>query len=195
MSKDRKEQFDQIKQDIHHIIEQFGDTIPSKAQPLIEETLAKMQADHLSLQEALGFTPAIMEVIYQHGYHFFQSGKYQDALLVFNLLHQLNPEDARFIFAIAGCHHYTKNYMEAATHYIAYELKDSQNPVPYFHLYDCFAKAGYPLIAQKALEEAFYLAGLQPKYAELKQKIQLELNHLNTLAENEREAIPQPSSD
>lgn len=181
---DKIEKVNRTKRDFHDLIDNLGD-IPPEAIPLMEDAFVKMSREGLSLPEALGFTPEIMEVIYQHAYHLFQSGKYGEALLVFNLLRQLNPDDNRFTFAIAACHHYNKDYVNAAAHYLVYETRDIQNPIPYFHLYDCFTKLGHSAIALNALNEALRLAKLNPKHDKLKEKIQLELNYLEASSTRE----------
>lgn len=170
-----------LKQQIHEVMSQNANAIPSKAAPLIEETLTKMLSENLSLKEALGFTDEMIEEIYEHGYHLFQSGKYKDALTVFDLLRQIDGLDPRLTFAIAACNHQAKNYIEAAGNYMLYEALDQTNPLPYYHLYDCFLKMGHPALAFDALKLAHRLAGDNPRYTELKGKIEIELQHLKDL--------------
>lgn len=180
MVNDKSSAFNVAKEDVRHLLEQIGQPLPSKAQSLVEESLAQMEINQESLSQTLGFTPEIIEIIYQHGYHLARSGKYTEAAPVFNLLRFLNSDEPRFIFATAANHHYAKNYLEAAAYYILYGAKDLQNPIPYFHLYDCFKKSGYPSVAQNALKEALRLAKLNPKYQKLKEEIQLEIDQIDS---------------
>lgn len=181
---DRKEALEKAKQKVHAALEKFGDQIPPKAAPLIEETIAKMEVDHLLPAEALGFSPPIMELMYQQGYNLFQSGKYQDALKIFTILRQLDITEMRYSFAIAASYHYMKDYLDAAANYLIYKSMDPSNPLPSFHLYDCFMKADYPQSALIALEEARILAERDPQAMVLNEKIKLELEHLKEFLKN-----------
>jgi type III secretion system low calcium response chaperone LcrH/SycD len=175
---DKLNELERARLEVRAAIEKRGDEIPPKARPLVEEAIAKMKVDNLLPKDVLGFSPAVMEVIYQQGYNLFQNGKYQDALIIFNTLRQLDITDTRYTFAIAACHHYSKQYLDAAANYLIYKYMDPFNPLPCFHLYDCYLKENYPMSALFAIQEAFILAENSPKDAGLKEKIQIELNHL-----------------
>jgi type III secretion system low calcium response chaperone LcrH/SycD len=154
--------------------------LPTKAIPMIEEALLKVEGKDVPLKEALRLTPDMINEIYQYGFHLYQSGKFKEALPVFNLLRVLSNQDPRFTFSIAACHHQLKNYEEAAGNYMLYELLDATNPLPYFHMYDCFTKLGQPDLALNALHQASRLMDQKPQYAELKGKVDLELAHLKS---------------
>lgn len=171
---------EQTKKQVDAIVGQLGDQLPKDAAPKIEEAIQKIVIDKKSPKDVLGLTPQVMEVIYQQGYHFFQSGKYADALIIFNILRFFDITDPRYTFAIAGCYHYQKDYLNAAANYLIYKVMDPLNPIPSFHLYDCFVKANYPTAALLYIQEALALAGMDPKYANLKEKIALESEHFNT---------------
>lgn len=173
---ERTLEFEQTKKQVHEVIEQMGDQIPPQAVPLIEEAVAKINAGILA-KDALGLTPEVMEFFYQQGYNFFQNGKYEDARVIFSVLRFLDITDSRYTFAIAACYHYMQDYLNAAANYLIYREMDPFNPVTSFHLYDCFRKSNFPTSALFHIEEALYLAGKEPKYAELKMKIQLESEH------------------
>jgi type III secretion system low calcium response chaperone LcrH/SycD len=184
---ERTQEIDEIKQQIQEVMAKDKDNLPPKSAPLIEEALKKVLAENISLKEALGFSEDIIEEIYEQGYHLFQSGKYQAALPLFSLLNLLESTNPRFIFAIAACHHHAKDYAAAAGYYMLYEGVDPVNPLPYYHLYDCFRQLGYPQLAHSALNLADRLAGDDPKYAEMKGKIELELTHLKGGSQEKQE--------
>jgi type III secretion system low calcium response chaperone LcrH/SycD len=177
----QNEKYDEAIKEAHKCIEKLGDRVPPQARHLIEETFAKMKVDRMLLKDALGFSPELMEATYQRGYKLFQNGKYQEALKIFNILRQLDITDKRYSFAIAACYHYTQQYLDAAANYLIYQYMDPLNPVPAFHLYDCYLKANYPLSALYAIQEALVLASSDPKYANLKDKIQIEANYLENV--------------
>lgn len=145
---------------------------------MIAEAFAKMKVDNLLPKEALGFSPELMEVIYQHGYNLFHNGKYQDALNIFKILRQLDITDTRYSYAVASCYHYLHQYLDAAENYNLTKYMDPFNPLPCFHLYDCYMQANYPISALQALQEALVLANKSDEYKELKKKIEIEQEHL-----------------
>jgi type III secretion system low calcium response chaperone LcrH/SycD len=166
------------KQLIHEAVESVQDKVPSKVLPLIEDALIKIENEGLTPQEAMGISDDVIEEIYEHGYHFFKSGKFKDALAIFSVLNQLvGGSDPRYLFAIAATHHHMKNYVEAAGYYMIYEALHPTDPLPYFHLYDCFKKDNKPEMAVNALKAALRLCEKDPKYADLKAKIELELKN------------------
>lgn len=173
------ERTEEAKNRVRELIEKMGDKAPREAIPLVEEAVARILAGNAEPKEALGLTPEMLEVIYQQGYNMFQNGKYDDALVIFNVLRYIDITDSRFSFAIASCYHFKKDYLNAAANYLIFQLMDPLNPVPAFHLYDCFAKANFPATALFYIQEALVLAGRDPKYANLKEKIQLESGHFN----------------
>jgi len=169
------------KQLVHDAVEQVKDKVPSKLVPMIEDALIRIQKEGLTPAEAMGISPEFLEEIYECGYHFFQSGKYKDALLIFNFLVQLSAgSDHRFTFGIAAAHHHLKEYPEAAGYYMIYNLIHPLNPLPYYHLHDCFKKMNSLELALSALQTADKLAATDPKNAALKAKIELELRSLQS---------------
>lgn len=165
------------KQVIHEAIERLPGEIPSKFVPVIEEALAKIEIEGATPQEAMEISDDVIDEIYEHGYHFFQSGKFKDALAIFNVLNQLvGGSDPRYVFAIAATHHHMKNYHEAAGYYMLYEALHPTDPLPYYHLYDCFRKIDNQELAANALKSALKLAEQDPKFGDLKTKIEMELN-------------------
>ncbi len=185
MADNRTDEIEKARQQIQAAIEKLGDKVPPKARPLIEEAFIKMKVDNTLPKDAIGLSPEVIEMMYQHGYKLFQNGKYKEALNVFNFLRQLDISDIRFSFAIAACYHYSKDYLDAAANYVIYKYMDPLNPIPSFHLYDCYMKANYPVSALFALEEALVLAERSPQYAVLKEKILLEIEHAKEAVKND----------
>lgn len=179
VNKTEEENLVEIKKQIKQVLAEEKN-MPPEAASLIEENLTKMIKEDLSLTEALGFTPDMLEEIYQEAYLFFQSGKFKEALPIFQLLRRLDGLDSRFTFAIAACNHQMKNYEEAVGNYIICEGMDPTNPFPYYHMYDCFKKMNQPELAINALKAAYQIIADDPKYAEMKGKIELELQRFET---------------
>jgi len=159
--------------------EKLGVKIPDKDLPLFEKAFVKVTEEDMTLQEAFGLSSQLTEAIYEQGYLLFQSGKYQDALKIFSVLRDLNPNDGRYSLGMAACFHTMKKYLDAAANYAIYKQIDPLNPAPSFYLYDCFRKTDHLSSALFYLQEALVLAGMDPKYAGLKEKIQIESDRFN----------------
>lgn len=169
---------------IDQTIEKFKEKMPETFTPTIQEAFKKIQSQGLSPCEAMGISKEVVEKIYGQGYFFFQSGKFKDALSIFNVLTQLvGGADPRFTFAIAACHHHMKNYIDAGGYYMLYDVLNPGNPLAYYHLYDCFKNSGNPTLAIGALENALKLTLDNPKYKKLQTEIEIDLKNLKAKEE------------
>lgn len=169
------------KQGVDDLIISLKDKIPAKDIPMVKEFLTKILVDEISPKEAMKIPQSLMEAIYQQGYLCFQSGKYKEAFSIFSFLRMLDGKEKRYTFALAATHHYKKEYLLAAANYTIYQTFDPFNPTPSFHLYDCYLKAGYPEAALYYLQQALVLAEREPQHAQLKEKIQLEMESMKEL--------------
>lgn len=178
---------DEIDQQIHSAVMQNNEKAAAKDTPMIEEALKKVIKEGLLLKEVLGFSPKIIEQIYEYGYLLFQSGKFKEALEVFTILRKIDNENKRYTFAIAATHHQMKHYAEAVGNYMMYQALDQTNPLPYYHLFDCFSKLNQPALAFNALMSARRLAENDPQHTKLKNKIDMEITRLKLSTENLQE--------
>lgn len=165
----------EIKQFIQAQIEQAKSKLPAKNLPILEEALNKVCLEGSSLKDALNIPQNLIDGYYERGYHFFNSGKFDEALPIFQFLSQLDNKEPRYILAIAATLHQMKNYDEAVVYYLLYGTLDLTNPMPYYHMYDCFSKLGSSDLGANALKAASQRAGQNPRYAELKTKLDLEI--------------------
>lgn len=178
---DHPKTLNEAEQRIHDFIEKNKSDIPPDAVPWIENVLSKMESELLPFKEAAGLSPEVLEGIYQYGYNFFQSGKYQEALSVFNLLRFIDGNNERYTFSIAATHHHLKKYPEAVGNYILCELLNPNDPLPYYHMAACFTNMRQPELAFNAMKMANQLAAQDPKFAALKERTEFELEHLGSL--------------
>lgn len=169
---------EEIKSKIDITLEEIKDKIPAHMLPLMKETLLKIQMEQIPPYAAMGISQDIIEEMYAQGYHFFQSGKFKDALDIFTVIDQLaGGSEPRFQFALAATHHQMKHYEDAAGRYMYYEILHPTDPLPYYYLYDCFKNLNQPEMALNCLHGASRLAAKIPKFEKLKAKIDLEINH------------------
>jgi type III secretion system low calcium response chaperone LcrH/SycD len=165
------------QQRIHEAIKENEKKLTPKQQKQLQDALQKLTQEKVPLKQVMGITPEIEETIYVAGYNLFQSGKYKEALKIFYSLVQLN-NTYRYNFAIAAAHQYAKEYTDAIGSYLICTQIEPENPVPFFHLYDCCMKSKNHLFAEVFLLNAIEMASKNPEYAKLKERAQLELEHL-----------------
>lgn len=163
-----------LEEELNVALDKLDIPLSQQERQLIREAIIKMEREQMLPREAIGCTPEMMEMIYNHAYQLFYAGKYKEALPVFLSLRELDPKDPRYSFAIATCYHRNKEYLDAAANYILSHSLDPSEPLSRFYLYDCFMKANHPLSALIAIQEALVLVENNPKYQELKPKIELE---------------------
>lgn len=178
----------EMNEAIDAALKEVKDKIPANMLPLMREAALKIHMENTPPYEAMGISKEIIEEMYAQGYHFFQSGKFKDALGQFIIVNQLaGGSDPRFLFAIAATHHQMKNYQEAAGFYMFYEALHRTDPLPYYYLYDCFKNLNEPEMAINSLRGAARLAEKIPQYASLKARIDLELQ--NSLDSTSKEGV------
>lgn len=180
MMDDKQESVNAIRQQIKEVLEEEKHHLSPRIIPLMEEALVKVFEEGASPKEALNLTQDFIDEIYENGYHLFQSGKFKDALSFFNVLRNLDAMDARFTLAIAITFHRMKKYEEAVGNYVLYAALEPKDPLPYYYLYDCFSKLNLPLASARVLEVAHKLAEKDPQYADLNNRVELELANLKS---------------
>jgi type III secretion system low calcium response chaperone LcrH/SycD len=168
----------EIKQKINEILKEKEKKVSPKIHQMLEETIYRIQTEPIEIKDVLNFNPQLIEKIYSYGYQLVQAGKYKEALPVFTFLKQIDASDPRYIFCIATCYYYLKEYTNAAANYIIHTQLQTNYPISHFHLYSCFLKLNQPLGALKAIWDCINTCGNQSKYATLKERSQLEYNNL-----------------
>lgn len=167
--------------DVKTVIDRFAAKCPEAIRKEMEQKVSQIVKENHSAKEALGFTSAMVEELYDVAHKQFRAGKYADALKIFFVLMRLDPEDGRFSFGIAACYQYQKNYADAACYYSVSQQTDFFNPLLAFHLYDCWMQLDQPILGLFSLRQAFELAKLDPHYRELQEKIGLEIKHVEAM--------------
>ncbi|MCB1112836.1 MAG: SycD/LcrH family type III secretion system chaperone [Chlamydiales bacterium] len=132
------------KEKIQGMIDSVMDSMPKtfsdKEKKLHREVLEKVFLKGEPLNEAVGISDEMMELIYAFGFNMYQSGNLKDAIGVMNLLCILCPESVRYQFALAAAYHMHKDYEEAIKRYLCCSFVDKLSPVPFFHAADCYMK-------------------------------------------------------
>lgn len=98
----------------------------------------------LMLKDAMGMSPQTMESFYFLGYQMFERQKYPHALHVFKILTQLDPTEYKYFYGMATTMQELKDYPGAIQNYMmaATLNPETHDPVPHYHLADCYVKVG-----------------------------------------------------
>lgn len=168
-----------VKQYMAQTLENAKDKLPEKAIPAFEKALNEI-VDGVPPKDVLGMSESMVEKYYTTGYHYYQSGKFKDALTSFTFLRFLDGMDMRFTLAIAATHHRLKEYDKAICNYLIFYGSDTSNPLPYYYMFDCFKNMNQLELARRALILAKKIAEKDPKYAVVLGRINLDINHYNS---------------
>lgn len=181
MDKKQGQSMDGKELDVKEITDRIAGKCPESIRKEMEKKVATILQKNVSAKEALGFTSEMIEELYDFGLKQFRAGKYGDALKFFFVLMRLDPQDPRFSFGIGACYQYQKNYSDAACYYSISQQAEYFNPLPAFHLYDCWMQLDQPVLALLSLREAWEVAKLDARYREFEEKIALEIRHVESI--------------
>lgn len=130
-----------LKDHIKTVVEKQKLEVPELKKLDAESIITKIIEGHLTAKEAMGFSDSYLEMIYAYAYNLFQAGQYKKASEAYRVLIFLNAKEAKFYQALAACLHREKEYLEAASYYIAATVINKEDPMPFYHAHDCFLKS------------------------------------------------------
>lgn len=137
-----------------------------------QETIVKQLISHgVAPKDVMGLNDAMVEGIYGQAYRLYNTGKYKDAIQLFRLLIMLNASEPKFLMGIAACYHMLKEYDNAVGAYTLCGVIDPDNPVPYYHVSDCYLKMEDKRSALVSLEFALRRVGEKPEFSIIKDRI------------------------
>ena len=144
---------------------------------LIQE-LSGFTQSQSALKEAFPMDESAIEGAYCHAYNFYQHGHYETSSFLLRLLTTWDPNDYRFIFALATNQHLLKDYRAAIQNYLkAVDLQPNQ-ALPYFHLADCYQQLNELKPALSSYESCVAIAGEQEEYASIVNRCEMAIKGL-----------------
>lgn len=136
----------------------------------VKNVFVNVLQNGMTIMQAIGLPPGLLEMIYSYASELYTAGKYQDANALFFFLAQLKPTDPRFLFGCAASFHKVKRFSEAATYYLMASTIDPGNPYPFYHAADCFLQANQPQAAIVLLEKAIIITEGSSQFEKLQQQ-------------------------
>lgn len=160
-------------------VDKVGEAIKKSDESKNVNTLAQefMKKGHMP-KDVLNLSDREVEGLYAQAYNFYQTGRYKDAIQIFRLLIMLNAYEAKYVLGLGACLHMMKEFKNAIDTYTLCAILDPENPIPYYHMSDCFLEMKDSYSAVVALEMAIKRAGSKPEYQVLKDRSTMTMQNL-----------------
>ncbi len=171
---------DKIQEQIQQFYAEVGDS--PAMQPVkdaITTIMDRMIVEGMSPKQAINISDDTMEGFYTEGQRLYSSGKYEDALRMFRFLTLLDPTRIRYILGMAACQHMRGKYIGAAQLYQMCGLADPTDPIPHFHMADCYLKLDMIAVAVHCLKTTVRYCGGEPKYAKIRDRAKMMIKELS----------------
>lgn len=130
---------------------------PKEAQEIVDHIAAGGVLRHFK-----GITKQETEIIYDLGYQYYQTHKYEDAEKIFQLLCLYDHLETKFWVALGATLQLLKRYERAISVYSYSALIDPNDPRPPLHAAECYLALNNKDKAISALESAIQAAGDKP---------------------------------
>ena len=158
-------------------VEELGQKVHAASASDMKQYVQKLMKKGSLPQELLGFSDVMVEGMYGQAYRLYNTGKYKEAIELFRMLTLINVQESKYLMGLAACFHMLKEYRKAVDMYTMCTLIDEANPIPYFHLSDCYMQMSDNASALIALEMAIKRA-TKPEYQTLKDRALLTCESL-----------------
>ena len=120
----------------------------------VAEAVKSLAMDGSTLKQLKGVTNDELEAVYSLAFGYYRTGKFDEALKLFQFLVLFDHLNAKFWFGLGAVQQATKNYQDAVASYGYCSFLNLENPKPQLHAAECFLALGDKL-AFIFLEEVF----------------------------------------
>lgn len=122
---------------------------------------------------------ADLEKAYGRGVSLYKAGRYDEAMAYFQTLSTINPKDSRYLMGTSASLHMKKDYYAAIQCYNLTSILDPDDPLPLYHMADCYIRLQQPVGAYMVLEMAIPRCDKDPlRFKGLKDRMTVMLNSL-----------------
>ncbi len=164
---------EKILSDIEEQIKNSPEKLSEEEKEHRRQFLKEIYLEGKSKAEALGIDRQYLEGLYSLGYNFYKNGKYEMAANLFCNLVLLDDKEARYFFAAGATFHRLKDYGSAIGFYNLSTTLDWFNPIPWFHLADCYNRIEHYPNALMSAKNVLNRTKDQSKYFILHQKAEV----------------------
>ena len=118
----------------------------------LAEGIKSLVKDNATLKQVKGVTNGELEAVYSLAFGYYRTGKYDEALKLFQFLVLFDHLNAKFWFGLGATQQAIKDYQGAVASYGYCSFLNLENPNPQFHAAECFLAIGDKRNAASALE-------------------------------------------
>lgn len=140
---------------------------------MLREILEDLYLKGKSLAEALNLNEQNLEDIYRMAYAAYNSGQYLEAKNLFVFLTLMDRENPRFFFGAGASYHMLKDYSNAIAFYTCVTWIDLLNPLPWYHLGDCYIHQNLKNEAAQAFNNVITRTKSNPAYEKIRSRSQM----------------------
>ncbi len=165
------------KDDRFDITDEMRKKTSPKNIKMLDEVIEKYTKFGIPPYESLKFDRDMLETLYSHAFHLFQSGNFKKAATIFMILNALEPKNFKTLFALAASYHHLKEFEKAAPYYVMCAIIHPKDPLCRYHLFDCFKHLDKAVQALNAIDECIELCKENTSLAKLQQDAAMEALH------------------
>ena len=118
----------------------------------LAEGIKSLVKDNATLKQAKGVTNGELEAVYSLAFGYYRTGKYDEALKLFQFLVLFDHLNAKFWFGLGATQQAVKDYQGAVASYGYCSFLNLENPKPQYHAAECFLAIGDKRNAASSLE-------------------------------------------
>lgn len=145
----------------------------------IEKMVRAVILEGTSPKDAMKIDQKALDMLYDLAYQHYDGGNYKNALLLFVFLSGIDPKNVKYRMGIAASLHMNKQFQEAIDAYLICASLDPKNPLPFYHMSDCFVQLKDLFRAYYFLKTSIVQAKSNPtRYATLIQRGELACKSL-----------------
>lgn len=169
---------EEVEAMIQKVMEKSRPHLDKEQQETLKKILEDVYLRGKSFGEAFNLSHQNLEDIYNMGYTAYNAGHYQEAQNFFCFLTLMDREEPRYFFGAGAAFQMLKDYPNAIAFYECCTILDFLNPLPWYHLSDCYLQEDKKLEAAFALTNTISRAKNNPIYRKIQLRSQMMLDKL-----------------
>jgi type III secretion system low calcium response chaperone LcrH/SycD len=171
--------FDINKEEPIEETKDFTTLSKEEQEQLVSGALDKMSQGNLTIKEALGMSPELLEQIYALAHGHYAQGNYREALLLFKMLTYTDPMNFNYLFGYASACHQSKDFHTSALAFANALQLEPENPAPAYYISDSLFHLDMIEEAKEGFNFTIQLCGDDEEHRIMKEQAMLLKSSLN----------------
>jgi type III secretion system low calcium response chaperone LcrH/SycD len=152
----------------------------------IQQLIGEFYTTGVPVKDAKGIDEQSIEACYGVAYNFYQSGRFSDALDVFQFLCLVSPYDQKYVLGLAACRQMEKQYKKAIDAYSFAMILDCNDPIPPFRAAECHMAQGNVVEALSGFTAAYEWSMGNSNHSALNAKAEVMMGVMEKKAKNKK---------